>query len=281
MLFSATYGCAGCLVRFARRETCPSCGRATAKPLRSRPITPAAAAPASAKSGAAAGVGILLALPAVLLERTLSTLALGTAGIVLVVIAFAMRRRPEPRALPAPRVRVALPRSRAPADVVRLEGVARLASVAIPAPVSGATCLLFGLRASLPGHELEDADGGDFDLELDGGERVTVSLEHAVLEDTDATARHHVVTPDRAGSDGELQAFLAARGISLPASDVEIDETLVRDGDRVAVTGGLLGGKLVAVTKGASRRVVAGDAEHPLVVAKLRGTTGEARPDAP
>lgn len=232
---------------------------------------PARVAPPSAKRGAAAGAGVLLALPALLLERTLSTLALGAAGAVLVVLALAIRRRPEPRALPPPRVRVALPRSGAPGDAVRLEGVARLGSVAIPAPVSGETCLLFGLRASLPEHELEDADGGDFDLELDGGERVTVSLEHAVLEAAARARARHVFAPERAVAARELQAFLDARGIVLPdpATAFEVDETLVRDGDRVAVTGAVLGGRLVAVTRGASRRVVAGDAEHPLVVTVL------------
>lgn len=149
-----------------------------------------------------------------------------------------------------------------------MEGHARLSTVAVDAPLSGEACLVYGLRGRVGDAEIDDADGGDFDVELDSGDRVTISLEHAVVV-TARTPASHAVDLGAPGHDA-LHALLEERAIEPPKETVTFEEVVVRAGARVAVSGRRLGGKLVSMRprRGAGQ-VMGGDADAPLVVELL------------
>jgi hypothetical protein len=279
MMFSGTYGCGPCRLRFAKRETCPSCGSTEVIALtdargRARFVHLAARARVGElplpRPAIVALAGLLVSIPALVTHPVLA----GSAAAAGVVLVLATRRPASAPRLPPPPMRVYVPAFSSPgsdpAERVRLEGIARLATVESPAPISGATCLLFGLRGAVGDAELDDADGGDFDLELDSGERVSVSLEHARLEPRgDAPPSARDVDLGDASAHADLRAFLVARAIDPPGGVVRLDEVVVRAGARVAVSGRPLGGKLVTFGRrpGAGfGRAIGGDVDAPLVV---------------
>ena len=166
------------------------------------------------------------------------------------------------RLLPPARMRVFSP-TEADAGATTLTGVARLASVEIESVLSGAPCLLFGLEGTVGDFDVADADGGDFDLELPSGERVMISLEHAMLVvDTPAPASEIEI---EIGS--PLANLLEARGIPGEGTAV-LEEHLVRAGDQVTVVGEPLEGTVTSFGHGSAgkMRVLAGSEDRPLSV---------------
>ena len=164
----------------------------------------------------------------------------GLVGALLLFLVLVARLAIAPRAERHP----ALPSGRpVPADdATEVSGIARLATVEIASPITRTACLAFGLRGTADGGTTDDpetthAEGGDFDLELASGERMMVSLEHAVF------------------------AALRARADDPGAVEEEI---LLRDGDAVTVTGIVLGGATVALANGQRARVLAGTEARPL-----------------
>lgn len=324
MVFSATYGCGACGLRFPRRTTCPSCGteavhlgdrrgltrfRKAAKAARTGPAM-ARWAPlaewAPRRPGIVSFVAILIMVPALyallfaptmllktwidtetlrlthegLSESGLEILGIGLLGLLLFVFTIAttiLAKRLEGAAKVARPVRVLAREGGVDGDRVRLEGIARLGSVEIASPMTEESCLLFGLHGRIGDFEIDDADGGDFDVELPTGERVSISLEHAALVGKGTRrevvlSEEHVAPGDEdavAERAGALASFFEPHGVSV-GDVVALEELLVRDGDRVAVTGTMLGGKLIAFKPGtASGRVLAGTEDAPLVVEVL------------
>ena len=161
----------------------------------------------------------------------------GLAGALLLLLVLVARLAIAPRAERHP----ALPSGRrGPADdATEVSGIARLATVEIASPVTSTACLAFGLRGTTDEPDTTNAVGGDFDLELASGERMVVSLEHAV--------------------------FAAMRARSDDPGAVE-EEILLRDGDAVTVTGSVLGGATVALANGQRARVLAGTEWRPLQI---------------
>jgi hypothetical protein len=154
---------------------------------------------------------------------------------------------------PAKRLRVHVP---AVTNDEAIRGIARVGSVEIPSALGHVPCLVFGLAGRTDVADIADADGGDFDIELPSGERVLVSLEHAVLVagEEPAPADHAV--------EGELSVLLAPRGIT--ARTGTLAEVVLRAGDAVTVSGKCVG---AAVAVGSDRaRVLAGDEDRPLTV---------------
>ena len=309
MIFSATYACAACRLRFSRRLHCPSCGSADIFALATREGRARYRAAARRTVGARAGILLRLASWApqrLLLPIGLAILAMAPAGVglmmgphsfeerwlmddlttrweglsyggitmialaavgaaLLVFIFLAMlgRASAEPRPTHAPRTRVHAPGEEARGETT-LTGIARRASVEIASVVAGAPCLLFGLTGEVGNADIADADGGDFDLELPSGERVMISLEHAILI---ADARPAGGEP--LGEIGSaLAVLLESRGVVDAEGRAFLREHLVRDGDEVTVFGDVLGGKVTSVAyRGASgARVLAGSEERPLIV---------------
>jgi hypothetical protein len=199
-------------------------------------------------------------------SRGLTILTLAILGALVVVFTIlskygstvAEKLRPSPT-----RMRVFFPSEEARSDTT-LTGIARRASVEIPSPISDEPCLLFGLEGEVGEADLSDADGGDFDLELPSGERVMVSLEHAVL--VAAGTPKNGPLPDEPSD--TLEELLERRGILHEDRKSSLAEHLVRDGDEVTVIGKVLGGKVTSLGyRGASgARVIGGDEERPLVV---------------
>jgi len=145
-----------------------------------------------------------------------------------------------------------------------LTGIARRASVEIDSPLSNEPCLLYGIRGEVGDADIADADGGDFDLELPSGERVMISLEHAVLIAGASEGSSEAPREDGRG----LEDFLQSRGIPPSESRTVLSEHLVRDGDEITVIGTVLGGTVTSLGyRGASgARVLAGEDARPLVV---------------
>ena len=148
-----------------------------------------------------------------------------------------------------------------------LRGVVRLASISVESPIAGTPCVAFGLHGDVDGAPIDDAEGGDFDLELESGERVMVSLEHAILVDEGAAAPS-VVTPTP-----YLEELLNDRALGVEeggASVVRLAEVLVLEGDVVTIEAEVSGGATLSFGESArasSRvRVAAGDEANPLVV---------------
>lgn len=158
--------------------------------------------------------------------------------------------------LPPPRLRVHAP---VLADEGVIDGVARQSTVTLPSPVGKVECLVFGLHGATDTADIADADGGDFDVVLANGERVMVSLEHAVIvAGTEAPRTVH--------ADGDLADLLDRRGVVADGALV-LAETVIRDGDRVSIAGKRVGASVSL--RGARARVLAGDEAHPLVVRRL------------
>lgn len=295
MVFGATYACAACRVRFARLERCPACGGTTIFSLTTREgraryreaaqgasrrwetvrAVCARWAPDGARIATPIAVGVFMMLPrfafanhsvgAVLLSAVGAALALGA---VLVSIAAAIAVGP-PLAT-AGRARVHAPAVTPRDDDTTLTGIARRASVEIASPLSGEPCLLFGLRGEVGAADVCDADGGDFDLELPSGERVMISLEHAVL-DSEAPAAGSK-PPATIGD--VLASLLEQRAIADAEGRAALGEVVVFDGDEVTVTGTVLGGKVtsLAYRGGSGPRVLAGTAAHLLRVRPRAGS---------
>jgi len=290
MVFGATFACAGCKVRFTRRESCPCCGSTTILALSTcegrarygRPRSVLLAEGALGRSARWATEGSRLAMPAsagglaILAYRLSGSAAAGAgtlvallAGVLMAGVIFAGRSS---RAAPARR-RVFEPSPAARCDTT-LTGTARCASVEIASGLAQQPCLVYGIRGAVGDADVADAEGGDFDLELSSGERVLVSLEHAVLvaiAGAPAAAIQAALAP-------ALRDLLAQRGIPDAAGRAMLDEVLVRDGDEVTVTGTILGGTVTSLgARGArSPRVIAGDAERLLAV-EIVGTATEPR----
>jgi hypothetical protein len=152
-------------------------------------------------------------------------------------------------------------------DATTLTGIARRASVEIESLLSGEPCLLFGLRGTVGDADVADADGGDFDLELPSGERVMISLEHAVLV-VDAADSPPPATEIDLAIGSPLANLLEGRGILDDEGTASLEELLVRAGDEVTVTGEPLGGTVTSFGQGTAgrTRVLAGTEEHPLSV---------------
>lgn len=206
--------------------------------------------PSGALMLAAAGFGV--ALVAFLIASTSAARA----------VARAARRGPVevfPRTAPDPTARAVF------------SGVARRATVEVDGPVAGRSpSLFFGVCGRVDDAELADAEGGDFDLELASGERIMVSLEHALFA-SDALADDPVmVAPD----DELFDAFLATRGLRRRARECAVTTCAVHDGDAVTVEADVAGGAVIAGgafrAPAARARVVSGTAAAPLVVRRLQ-----------
>ena len=317
MIFSATFACARCRLRFARRAQCPSCGGAEIFSLTTREGRAGCGPAARTALGGGRdlrlrlahwapqrplipiGAGILAMVPAAvclaigpfmfqnlrfmddlttkyegLSSRGSAIIAIAVGGAFLVAFTLlakagsAMEARAQ--ASTPKRFRVFSPSEAARGDTT-LTGIARRASVEIVSGVTEELCLLYGIRGEVGNADVADADGGDFDLELPSGERVMISLEHAMLV---------APAPERAGERQDeigsaLAELLENRAIPDPEGRAVLDELLVCDGDELAVTGTLLGGTVTSLgSRGASgARVLAGDEERPLVVrASLRAS---------
>lgn len=258
MMFAATSSCARCKLRFARRAPprgCPSCGGefAAAKPA-STPVRHVWIAVFGALgTGACAVTGYTM---------------LALCAAVATVLAFIGANTGSPNAGKAakeetPRSRVFVPTTTG--ITTTLTGIARRATLEIDGPVSGKSCLVFGLHGEAGATGIDDADGGDFDLELPSGERVMISLEHAML------------TKERAGMGLEvtiepgsaLASFLSERGVDTSVTTtVTLEEHMFRDGDRVTVIARELDGTVTSLGENSrpKSRVLAGDEDHPVVV---------------
>ena len=296
MLFSATYACPACMLRFSRRTRCPGCGGARVLSLhtaeeradfrrlseRSRSAAGGAALAtiadwAPARSWFAVGFGLLLFVPACVLllrygasanEPELPAMAL--AGGLLLSFAFLTRAA---RSATKSSEKAAEPRKllvhagTSKAHETTLRGVVRHASVTLESPIAGTPCVAFGLRGDIDGAQIDDAEGGDFDLELESGERVMVSLEHARIVDAGAVAPSLVIpTP-------YLEELLGDRGIGVVDGGrslvrVRVTEVVVREGDVVTIEAEISGGAALSFSERAPSRVrvAAGDESNPLVV---------------
>ncbi|RYZ63221.1 MAG: hypothetical protein EOP08_11285, partial [Proteobacteria bacterium] len=203
MLFSAFFVCPACCLRQSRRERC-TCGHRELLSLLTesgRGFYGRKAARSAAGRGAASwrigwlgarsigpfGAAFLLCVPVITallgeagpegpslsLPQGLLLLC-GLAALALGLIERARGpREPEPLRVDAA--------TNGPIGPTQLRGVTRAATTEIVSPVSGQPCLVFGLRGDVGNVQIDDADGGDFDLELRSGERVAISLEHAIL----------------------------------------------------------------------------------------------------
>jgi hypothetical protein len=221
------------MLRFARRARCPGCGGPRILSLHT-------------EQGRAE-------------LRTPSGGALARAWLYWLAL-VAWFTRSTPKALIAPRVLTVHTPSSSPHGET-LRGVVRLASVSLESPIDGTPCVVFGLHGDVNGAPIDDAEGGDFDLELESGERVMVSLEHAVL--VDEAPKTPSITP----ATPYMAELLQHRGLE-PAGTVRAAEVVVREGDVVTVEAEVSGGAALSFGERASSRVrvAAGDESNPLVV---------------
>ena len=228
---------------------------------------------APARSWFAVVFGLLMFVPAsaVLVrfgfsvEDGLEVACVAIAGALLLVFTIVVRlARSASEAPGEPRKLLVHAPSPAVTHAAALRGVVRHASVTLESPIGSMPCVAFGLHGDVDGAQIDDAEGGDFDLELDSGERVMVSLEHAVLV-TDESIMPSIVqrTPF-------LDELLDERGIGLRGASgtVRVAEVLVRDGDVVTIEADVTGG--VALSFGertpSRARLASGDESSPLVV---------------
>lgn len=307
-VFGATSGCGACRIRFAPRESCPSCGAAVAPGPARFDARRVASAPSAIALRLAPWaprsprlvlvVAVCFVLPAVLGRiafgdgafaslslvddgRELRTewaglspsgaIVLAAAGFGVALVAFLIATTGAARAIARAARRgpvEVFPRT-APDPTARavFSGVARRATVEVDGPVAGRSpSLFFGVCGRVDDAELADAEGGDFDLELASGERIMVSLEHALFA-SDALADDPVmVAPD----DELFDAFLATRGLRRRARECAVTTCAVHDGDAVTVEADVAGGAVIAGgafrAPAARARVVSGTAAAPLVV---------------
>ena len=196
----------------------------------------------------------------------LSLLGLAALGALLVVFTLVARaglaQATRTATAPRPRMRVHAPE---PADEDVIHGIARAGTIEIESPIGKVPCLAFGLRGLTERADIADAEGGDFDVELPSGERVLVSLEHAVLVvDGDHAPARPVTT--QVAVDDALEELLESRGITTKRDvPIAIEEIVMRAGDLVIVSGIRLGAS-IALAGGGRARVLAGDESRPLSV---------------
>lgn len=198
-------------------------------------------------------------------EDGLEVACVAVAGALLLVFTFVARlARSVSEAPGEPRKLLVHAPSAAVAHAATLRGVVRYASITLESPIGGTPCVAFGLHGDVDGAQIDDAEGGDFDLELDSGERVMVSLEHAVLV-TDES-----ITPSIVQRMPFLDELLDDRGIGLGGASgtVCVAEVLVREGDVVTIEAEVTGG--VALSFGerspSRARLASGNHSSPLVV---------------
>lgn len=196
----------------------------------------------------------------------LSILGLAAVGVLLVVFTLLARaglaQATRTATTPRPRMRVHAPE---PADEDVIHGIARAGTIEIESAIGKVPCLAFGLRGSTDRADIADAEGGDFDVELPSGERVLVSLEHAVLVVGEERAPARPVTA-RVAVEDALEELLESRGITTkPDVPIPVEEVVLRDGDTVTVSGIKVGAS-IALAGGGRARVLAGDASRPLAV---------------
>lgn len=293
LVFGATFVCTDCRLRFDRRAACPRCGSSEPLYLGDRDGRGTFAYRSRRQGGWRSRlavwspervwvpllIGALAMLPAVVArltfgptafqetwlgddlsvqhgaisEHAYGLLLVAEAGALLLVF-VAITRWAAAKVEPLPPLRVHA-MALASADATVLRGVAREGTMALASPLAGAPCLAFGLAGETRGGEVRDADGGDFDVDVDSGERVLVSLEHAVLvADVGARARVRVA--------GELEEFLEVRGLA--CEEASLGEVLLREGDRVELTGFFAPGAAVVTAGGRRARIFMGDEERPL-----------------
>lgn len=290
MLFSALWVCPRCGLRGLQRARC-SCGNDKLLSLRrehGRQWFRKAAARTSLryewahrladwapkKPWLAFVLVVLMALPAIFhlakgrppIDMSLTSLGFGLVSMGLfsfvLTTRLALSWTLRPTALEAPRMRVQSPPPIAPGKST-LRGIARRATDPIQAGLSGRQCLVFGVRGQVGNVDVDDAEGGDFDLELEGGERIAISLEYAVLTPDGSSARE--IGPKLPHT---LLDWFAGRGIDPTGRRVRLAETAVCEGDEIEIEGELEAGSLVAVgyrgTK--ANRVIAGAEAAPLIL---------------
>lgn len=192
----------------------------------------------------------------------------GVVGVLLMAISFVPRlaaRAAERRVRAGVRrtLRVFVPRAADAVNHASLRGILRLGSEECVSPVAGTRCVVYGVVGTVAGTTIDDADGGDFDIELEGGERVLVSLEHAVLRTERPLAPAALDGPRSA----ELDEFLDKRGVATGREQCELDEIVLCDGDEVEVEGALSGSAAVQVAyRGSGPRVISGTPAAPLIL---------------
>jgi len=159
-------------------------------------------------------------------------------------------------------LRVHAPPRRESDPARELRGFVRSASATQESPLDGVACVFYGLHGDADGTPIDDAEGGDFDLELASGERVLVSLEHAVLIADDPG------TPEPRENDDRLDELLDARGVGGGRASFSLAEVVVCEGDEIAIDADVTGGPALSLGyRAPSRiRVASGTAESPLVV---------------
>jgi len=119
-------------------------------------------------------------------------------------------------------------------------------------------CVVFGLHGDVDGAQIDDAEGGDFDLQLESGERVMVSLKHAILVTEEAVA------PSIVQRKPFLDELLDERGIGLgrASGTARVAEVVVREETSSRRSGGdrrrralVRGTRAVARSRGVRRRI--------------------------
>jgi hypothetical protein len=132
-------------------------------------------------------------------------------------------------------------------------------------PVSGLSCVGFGLSGMAGAHVVHDACVAAFELEVDD-QPVWVAPAVALLDAAPGTPRELEARPHDA-----LGRFLRGRG--LPALGLELSEVLIREGDLLRVEGDLSTRRDARVVDGYRRSthtvLLEGDADRPLIVSLL------------
>lgn len=102
--------------------------------------------------------------------RGFGILSVGAAGLLLA--GFAALTRHAGRTAPSDARRALRVHAPETDDDGRVEvtGIARLATAELQSALGASPCLAFGLRGEVDGAEVDDAEGGDFDVVLPGGE---------------------------------------------------------------------------------------------------------------
>lgn len=199
--------------------------------------------------------------------RGIQILAVGGAGLLLAALTTAawLGQRAAAPAPPPKRLRVyARDREGEGEGTTVITGVARLATAEIESPLGGEPCLVVGLRGDVDGEQVEDADGGDFDLVTPEGRVFMVSLEHARLEPHGDEEPIELTVAEAV----ELEPFLLDRVGQRVRERCTFAETVVAAGDTVSVTAKLAGKALAtAPFRDEPRgRVLTGAIDCPLVV---------------
>ncbi|MFO0668616.1 MAG: hypothetical protein U0235_03165 [Polyangiaceae bacterium] len=287
MVFGASAGCPRCCLRFAPRATCPSCGSSdvirargaeTFRTVATSPSGPVVQLSRLAPSAPSTlfSIGLALFAPSVVMALAFGDIAFGpllvVASLGAVVMSYVVVTTVAERHVVAQVAgRPYTVWSPADDDSARetFAGVARAATATITSPVTGEACLFCGLRGRVDGAEIADAEGGDFDLELPNGERLMVSLEHAVLV-CDGPSEPRELAPDDEGFD----AFLEQRGLRRRARECRVSVCAVSDGSDVVVVADVAGAAITVGgafrAPGGRARVLAGSPDRPLVVRAVR-----------